>query len=509
MDKISEHIVTSDSIVEIDADNLASDTHTAGILVPYFSGGVKYSGILRKPSNGWFLVENAGTKPDEKTDPAALTYSNLRCKDLYSSGDLYCAEVSSSALSSGVVVSSSTGKLSSIPPNNYSLLYSSTGGTLSWIGNAFTGSTGTVYGSGSGSGDVFAGTTAETTLFGYRTGNAMTASTGGCSLFGHNAGLFVTSGSYITAVGRTAGYGITTSSHTTAIGANTVQQGNVSKCTFTGSGAGRGQAGLTTSASTENTGSGFEAMNFVTTGAYDTCVGSQALRSLTTGSYHSAFGYYAGRDTLSGGTGCTLIGALTSVPDANPVNRLALGYNVQVTSDNTGIIGNAGVTNVFFGHHTIMSAGAGSAYLGSSQNPVKGIYLATTGGTPTPLTYHEESNATVSCSAFAGNFTANPTCTMRWSRTGKQVTCTFVFSGTFEVSSGTPILRVEYGAAGLTRLNPYQLIVGTCWTYTGGANVVGSVTVNTDYVSIAPGYGATFSGAVNEIYPFSISWLTS
>src|SRR5690606_30845113 len=117
-------------------------------------------------------------------------------------------------------------------------------------------------------------------------------------------------------------------------------------------------------------------------------------------------------------------------------NRGAFGYNIRNPADNTTIIGNGSTTSVHFGHNNTLT-GAGSATLGTAAAPVKGIYLASTGGIPALLDRYER-------------FTINTTLTGPWLDT-KPITITVVVIGTqvfirvplFQHSTEKPANRIS------------------------------------------------------------------
>src|SRR5690606_29502271 len=85
IDVIQEHIVTDDSIIELDSGN-TGDTRTSGVVAKYVSGAeTKYTGLLRGSGGGFHLVDD-NQLPDPDTDPATLAKADLTVKSLNTAG---------------------------------------------------------------------------------------------------------------------------------------------------------------------------------------------------------------------------------------------------------------------------------------------------------------------------------------------------------------------------------------------------------------------------------------
>ena len=87
IDVIQEHIVTNDSIIELDSGN-TGDSRTSGITAKYVSGAeTKYAGLLREAGGGFHLVDD-NKLPDPDTNPATLAKADLAVKQLRTSGHI-------------------------------------------------------------------------------------------------------------------------------------------------------------------------------------------------------------------------------------------------------------------------------------------------------------------------------------------------------------------------------------------------------------------------------------
>lgn len=119
-------------------------------------------------------------------------------------------------------------------------------------------------------------------------------------------------------------------------------------------------------------------------------IGGSACPDIASANNNTMIGFNTGT-TLTTGSQCCLYGSNTNVTSSSAVNRGAFGYNISNPADNTTIIGNGSTTSVHFGHNTTLT-GAGSATLGTAAAPVRGIYLASTGGIPALLDRYEKFN---------------------------------------------------------------------------------------------------------------------
>jgi len=205
---------------------------------------------------------------------------------------------------------------------------------------------------------------------GYNAGNALTSATN-TTLVGSEAGAFLTSGPFNTFIGYHAGY-----YSTSTIGQNT----------YIGSRAGEGNG---VGAHNSNVGIGWQTMQSISSGTYNTVVGATSagamrvasnnvfigygvaqsnlitgtandnvgigytsLPALTTGTFNTVVGRGAGV-ALSTGTFNTLLGAATGTA-AGTSNSICLGSYATATADNQCVIGgyNAGngiINNIFLG----------------------------------------------------------------------------------------------------------------------------------------------------------------
>lgn len=213
----------------------------------------------------------------------------------------------------------------------------------------------------------------NTALGAYALQTTINATGGNTAVGGHAlAGL---TGSYNVAVGRNAGIQAT-GSNSDYIGFQSGSNDSGSGNTYVGdsvaSGCGSGCSG------SNNVGVGQTSFNNLTSGATNTAVGQQALRYLTTGSNNTAVGSLAG--STSGDTTATqgvYLGA-TAAPGATGLtNAMGLGYGAAPSTSNTAVVGNASVTDTYFG-------GTGAATTGHMVGlilngaTVKGISFTTT-----------------------------------------------------------------------------------------------------------------------------------
>lgn len=74
-------VSVEDPIIELAVAN-TGDTITTGILQEYDDGTQKWSGLLRKGGEDFYLFENASSKPTTATDPAGLTTAGLHTSTL-------------------------------------------------------------------------------------------------------------------------------------------------------------------------------------------------------------------------------------------------------------------------------------------------------------------------------------------------------------------------------------------------------------------------------------------
>ena len=96
-----------------------------------------------------------------------------------------------------------------------------------------------------------------------------------------------------------------------------------------------------------NTAVGYTAGDEISTGAQNTLIGYGAMHNADAGeSNNTCVGYLAGDDIDGGGT-CTIIGSTADAAGATAANQTILGYNTQGVADNSVVLGNASVTDVY------------------------------------------------------------------------------------------------------------------------------------------------------------------
>jgi hypothetical protein len=138
------------------------------------------------------------------------------------------------------------------------------------------------------------------------------------------------------AIGLNALFGSTTSGNNAAIG-------NFSLVSLTtgSSCVGLGNTALNANTTgSNNVGVGAEVLILNTTASGNTAVGKSAMDATTTGGENTAIGFDAGSANTTGVQN-TFIGALAgSTSSVGLTNATALGYNTQVTQNNTVILGN-------------------------------------------------------------------------------------------------------------------------------------------------------------------------
>ncbi|OHA15795.1 MAG: hypothetical protein A3B08_02150 [Candidatus Taylorbacteria bacterium RIFCSPLOWO2_01_FULL_43_44] len=194
----------------------------------------------------------------------------------------------------------------------------------------------------------------ENTALGYQSGLANTLGFAN-SFVGYRAGRSNTTGGSNVFIGDNAGYSNTTASSTIAIGANAgrlysgINDGNI----FIGDSAGYNagvaaygltfigyQSGYNTTSGYGNTFSGYKSGMANTTGKWNTFSGYYAGKENVSGISNSFFGVDAGRQSL--GTGNTLVGYGAGSAINSGSNNTAVGYN-------SGDIITNGAANTFIG----------------------------------------------------------------------------------------------------------------------------------------------------------------
>lgn len=174
--------------------------------------------------------------------------------------------------------------------------------------------------------------------------------------FGQGAGASITSASSNLAIGQGSMQSLTSGNQNVAIGYQTLfSVTNGTSSTAIGYQALKNQTGGTSG----NTAIGDHALFAVTSGGSNTANGYVAGAGITTGGDNVCIGTSSGGN-ISTGSQNTCVGSSTSVFDAAAVNRTAVGFGVQALADNSVYIGNASVTDVYFGDGTAKLHGDGS-----------------------------------------------------------------------------------------------------------------------------------------------------
>jgi len=88
---------------------------------------------------------------------------------------------------------------------------------------------------------------------------------------------------------------------------------------------------------------------------FNTAIGSGALESVNSGIRNTGIGYLAGETIASTGTLNTCIGANADVDITTSLNRIAIGANATATLDNTAVIGDNSVAQVFAGNGNVLA----------------------------------------------------------------------------------------------------------------------------------------------------------
>ncbi len=178
---------------------------------------------------------------------------------------------------------------------------------------------------------------------------------------------------------------------------------------FVGAGSG---VNVTLNVGQNNTGQGINTLHDLTTGIGNTVMGSGAGELITTGSNNTIQGYLTGALALTTGSNNTYIGSNSGGGIANAQNRTAIGYLVTNMNDNTVILGNTANTDI---------SSLGTSTLGGV-NPFASITLKSTGGTPSPLNFYEE---TQQSNTATGIWAGSQATTISYTRIGRLVTISF------------------------------------------------------------------------------------
>jgi len=126
-------------------------------------------------------------------------------------------------------------------------------------------------------------------------------------------------------------------------------------------------------------------------GHYHAAFGDDSMGDVTGGSECSAFGAWSATTTSSGYptylTGCehsVFIGANNGSKNSTSTNEIVIGAYTSGAGDNTAVIGNADVTDAYFGSATGASKAHASAYyIGASTAGCSGSPVTSTGGVAT------------------------------------------------------------------------------------------------------------------------------
>src|ERR1035437_2257238 len=146
---------------------------------------------------------------------------------------------------------------------------------------------------------------------------------------------------------------------------------------FVGEGSGSTTAN-STAATIGNTGIGALAARTLTIGADNTWNGFETLVALTTGVDNTAMGAGAG-GIMTTGSQNTTIGSGSNVTGTGAANQTAIGYGAVASGDNTVQIGNASVTDVYFGNgsaivHGLSTVGfRGAVLVGTTTQSIPAI----------------------------------------------------------------------------------------------------------------------------------------
>ena len=242
-------------------------------------------------------------------------------------------------------------------------------------------------------------TTSDSIFMGAGSGSIVTSGTKNTSL-GEGTFQALTSGYGNTAIGNTALAAITTTNHNTAIGYATLTVAGVSDntaigynalnvATGTSNTAVGSQALLSNTSGNQNTAVGLSSLAFNLIGIRNTAIGSSALQSNTadqntavgykalyantTGTPNTAIGYQAGL-AIIGGINNVCVGSSANVTGASASNQIAIGSGATAPGDNKAQIGNASITDIYFGNNTAILHGDGSA-LTNLPNPTTNANL--------------------------------------------------------------------------------------------------------------------------------------
>jgi len=194
-----------------------------------------------------------------------------------------------------------------------------------------------------------------------------------------------TTGKFNTALGGDTLKLNVTGSYNVAIGVDALQLNTAGN---ENTAVGTAACNLTTAGG--NTAVGRGALGTNVSGAECVAVGYTAL-SLSTQNSNAALGAYAGR-TITSGVGNTFVGfsaGFHASQKLNPANTMALGNGAYTAADNTVVVGNASVTDVYLGSVTgaakLHTAGITAGTAAAAPNGVEGYFVSTSTSDPRGL----------------------------------------------------------------------------------------------------------------------------
>jgi hypothetical protein len=319
-------------------------------------------------------IMNADVNTNANIDGAKINTA-FGTKNISTTGTLSSGAITATNLASINSVSyswpASQGAANSILQNNGS-------GTLTWasVPTAFSASNAIIKGNAAGTAQVASsmtddGTTVTSTAdINITTGNfyrinnqnfvglsgsttthfgqgAGPSSTGLHNTFvGFESGNGTTSGEDNLFVGRRAGYSNTTAGYNTYLGKNAGYFNTTGLNTFVGWSAGYNTAGMLQGGST------FVGANagYASTGSYNTFIGEQAGENNVGGEFNVFLGRLTGQANIAGDQ-ITLLGHGADVIVDNLTNATAIGYNAEVSTSSSLVLGGTGaqVVNVGIG----------------------------------------------------------------------------------------------------------------------------------------------------------------
>jgi len=265
----------------------------------------------------------------------------------------------------------------------------------------------------------------DNVLIGNDTGFAMTG-TSDTVLIGHQAGTAInnTGADGTVAVGYQSLKGLTSGAGNTAVGYTSDNYNQTgSNNTFVGYQAGLGASGNSHSS---NVGIGFEAMKNIRTGSENVAIGKESMEDITSGSGNISIGTESLMNLTDGSNNIAIGKASLNASGVNPSNSVAVGTEAlryASGSNNVGVGSSAGnsittgTTNTCIGHSSNVSAGGSTnrTALGSGvtvggdntvvlgNSSVTDVYASQDGGAflhATGIKFPATQNASSSANAF-------------------------------------------------------------------------------------------------------------